>query len=188
MATYEVPDSLDIDEEREFLDVLVIKPDSIGHVFVASDLGSIASNIISALRAREDTIQLIGSEEWLDLRFANYDVMEQMEIWFLAPNHIQENNPFYSLFKEDYRRLNFAVPSRNATIGYDLMLFLGNSFRYFGKYFQIYAQEKSFLKGWIKVGYDYRNGNDNQAIPIIKLKNSTPVIINDIMEKLNGDF
>jgi len=187
-ATYEVPDSLDIDENRDFLDILVIKPDSIGHVLVASDQGFIASNIISALRTRGDTIQVIGSEDWLDLHFANYNVMEQMGIWFLAPNHIEENNPFYSLFKEDYTRLNFTVPSRNATIGYDLMLFIGNGFRYFGKYFQTSAHEKSFLKGWIKVGYDYRNGNDNQAIPIIKLKNSTPVIINDIMEKLNGDL
>lgn len=187
-ATYEVPDSLDIDENRDFLDVLVIEPDSIGHLLVASDQGFIASNIISALRARGDAIQVIGSEDWLDLHFANYDVMEQMGIWFLAPNHVEKDNPFYSLFKEEYIRLNYETPSRNATSGYDLMLFIGNAFKYFGKYFQTSAHKKSFLKGWIKVGYDYRNGNDNQAIPIVQLKNSTPVIINDIKEQLESDF
>ena len=47
---------------------MVIKPDSIGHVFIASGEPALFANTITGLETRGDTITLLGYEKWLDHR------------------------------------------------------------------------------------------------------------------------
>lgn len=187
-STYEIDDTLALDNESEKIEVFEIKNDSIGHVFVASTDRLLASNVISSVEAREDTIQIVGFGDWLNHRSADYNVIEKLGVWLIAPNFPMESNIYYRVFRDNYIEKNYELPTQNAVIGYDLMLFLGNNLNRFGKYFQVGAYELSFKRGYIKIGYDYRFSNDNQAVPIIKLVNDEPVIINDVVQELKTDL
>ncbi len=178
-ATYQVRDTLDLNPESDFIDVLVIEPDSIGHVFVASAAGSMASNVISAIEARGDSLhmQVIGNENWLDLRSSDYQVMERLGIIYAAPNYFTQPNTLYTELRDKYLELNYTLPTKNVTIGYDLMLFLHRSLSLYGKYFQVAALEDEFSSGLIKSGYYYQQGNDNRLVPLVKLEESRIVEI-----------
>jgi hypothetical protein len=178
MSTYQVPDSLDIDEERETLDVLFLKPDSIGHVFAASDDLLFGSTMISTIENRGDAIQLIGSEEWLQSRSVDYNVVEKLGVWFLSPNYFPTQNEKYQKFREDYLNKNFELPTKNILIGYNLSLFLGmNMFKY-GKYFQIGASEHEFEGGYLRTGFEIGPWNDNAWIPIITMRSGEQIWLN----------
>jgi hypothetical protein len=178
MSTYHVPDSLDIDKERETLDVLYLKPDSIGHVFAASDDLLFASTMISTIENRGDTIQLIGSEEWLQLRSLDYNVVEKLGVWFLSSNFFPLSNVKYGEFRGEYLKKNFELPTKNILIGYNLTLFLGmNMFKY-GKYFQAGASDPEFESGYLRTGFKIGPWNDNAWIPIITLRNGEYVWLN----------
>lgn len=181
---YEVEDTLDLNPEEDMLEFLVIEPDSIGHIFVASGDRLIASNVISAVEARGDTIQIIGSAEWLDESFVDFSLIEKLGLWLYAPNYYSSNNAELNSFKSEYLSNYYELPSQNACIGYDLLSFLGRELKNNGKYFQVGSFHNEFRKGVLKLGYDYRFSNDNRVVPIIEFQNSELTIINDAESKL----
>ena len=57
----------EIYNERDFYeDSLMIRPDSIGHIFVASDISSHVASAMSGIESREDTIYFITSSKFLN--------------------------------------------------------------------------------------------------------------------------
>ena len=77
------------DIERGKVDVPVLERDSIGSVYVASESKLLASSVVSAMEAREDTIQIVGSAKWLEYRFVDYEAYERLGIVLTASNPIK---------------------------------------------------------------------------------------------------
>jgi len=166
-------------DELDRLQVYQMQPDSIGHIFVASDAGIIASNIISAVNARPDTIKVIGFSRWLEYPFIDYGVVENLGCWFISPDYIDLERPAYRLFLQTYVNQHKVLPSDNLLHSYDMMMLLGRSLEKYGTFFQHGIRQEGLITGDLREGFDFSLGNYNSYVPIIQLRESKVVIVND---------
>ena len=142
--------------------------------------------MISSLESRGDTIQLIAKEEMLNLRSLDFDVIEKLGVWFMAPNYFEMPNEDYRKFRESYLEKNYELPTKNILIGYNLALFLGFNMNKYGKYFQVGANQSDFDSGYFRTGIQLGPWRDNQWIPVVAIRNKETIWLNkaEMMESL----
>ncbi|MEM9857923.1 MAG: ABC transporter substrate-binding protein [Bacteroidota bacterium] len=189
------------DSTRQILDLFLVKdtklgnagssqakeryqlaPDSISHVFIASDDELIASKIVSAVDTRGDSIMIIGPSSWLELPVINYDDYRRLGISLYAPAYQKRSDEIFNSFREAYIRKHRVVPSKHASIGYDLMMLLGEGLDKHGKYFQIGWGDQKFIDGCLTVGHRYELTNDNNIVPILTFEDKGVKISYEIDE------
>ena len=79
-----------------------IKTDSIGHIFVASNSNLYATNFVSSVITRSDTISLIGQDRWLDVEVISYDQMERIGLYVCYPPYVDILTETYEDFQSDF--------------------------------------------------------------------------------------
>ena len=105
----------------KYVDRFYIGNDSIGHVFVSSKNSLFASNVISAIDIREDTIPVIGFDAWLDYNLISVDQFENLNISMISPSfHISEDI-IYNQMKSYFINNTGRNISQNFIYGVELM-------------------------------------------------------------------
>lgn len=167
-------------DERDFVydDTLRILPDSIGHIYVASDVASLAAGAVSAIDARPDTIFYLSSSRWLNSeQSVNFAQLERINAIFTGSNRIDYGTEAVSEFRARYELAFNAYPRKadhlgDAYLGYDIMMTYGRLLHQYGQYFQIGIKRKKEIKGVLTHRFDYRFSNDNRFIPIFRVADS----------------
>ena len=160
--------------------MLVIAPDSIGHVLVATSKAPLAANAITALQTRGDHITLVGKYQWLNYNEISMELLEQLNAHLIAPAYIDKTNPAYSTLLESYLQTHQALPGNNLFIGYDLITIMGHLMHQFGNHFQKEEGASRFFKGTFTQGLVFDGHNNNQYVPIVKFRDSELHIINPV--------
>ena len=169
------------DEEDFVYDTVRILPDSIGHIFVASDFPSLSASTVSAIDAREDTIMYMSSSRWLAAEQAiNFGQLERLNSIFTGANWIDYSKPAVVEFRERYELAYNAYPKKidrfgDSYQGYDIMVTFGRLLAEYGKYFQVGLKRKAYIPGELTDGFDYRFSNDNRYIPMLRVTDSQVV-------------
>jgi hypothetical protein len=160
------------------LEIFVIAPDSIGHIFVATNRELIAASAISGIETRGDSTTIVGYEDWLDYKSLSLNQMESLDIKFIAPGYISSSNPY---LEDVYQKILYVInksPNKYHYLGYELINFIGEMLHLHGTYFQVGLQEQGVYPGILYKGFDYSHGNDNHHIPIIEFTDSQFSIAN----------
>jgi hypothetical protein len=165
--------------EQDFVyDELRIRPDSIGHIFIASDIPSLSASAISGIEVREDTIFYIGSSRWLSSEQSiSFSQLERVEAVFTGANWIDYERQSVKEFRKRFLEKFSTFPRKeerlgDAYLGYDIMLTYGRLLHKHGKYFQFGVKSKEKVPGELTEAFDYRLTNDNRHIPILKMVDS----------------
>jgi hypothetical protein len=156
------------------MDSLLIQPDSIGHIFVASDNSAMASEVMSAVTSRRDTVQIVGVGSWYNGANAGLDILESMGIWLAlsATDNLASDENLRLM--ERYIHKFHTKPSKYFFMGYSTMQFVAQSLLNYGVYFQNgYNEKGNFNPKW-----DFQNARDNQAMLIVQLKHGQVVQLN----------
>lgn len=169
-------------DEFKYPTQFTLRKDSLGSVFVASDDPLIYSKVISCVETRKDSVTIVGSENWLDQSAVDYSKYESLGIKLYAPNFSADNNPAYRAFqrkfvKEHGRNSSSAAYTNYAKIGYDFMLFAGQTLKKHGVYFQDALHKSKQVPGYLSSGYDFTEGRTNQYVPFIEFQNGKLVEI-----------
>lgn len=169
-------------DEFKYPKQFTLPKDSIGSVFVASDDPLIYTKVISSVETRGDSVTIVGSENWLDQSSVDYSKYETLRIVLYGPNFSADNNPAYQNFQrkfvKEHGRNSSAAPYTNyAKIGYDFMLFAGNTMKKHGLYFQDAIKKQKQVPGYLTPGYDFTAGRTNQYVPFIKFQNGKLILI-----------
>jgi len=169
----------EIYRERDFLyDTLKILPDSIGHIFVASDDRALSASAISGIASRMDSINFIGSSRWLSAEQSiSFELLENIDATFTGSNLIRYESDAIADFRTRYEERFKTYPKKgvrfgDAYTGYDILVTYGRLLHEYGKYFQVGLKRKSKVAGELTEAFDYRLTNDNRYIPILKIRNS----------------
>lgn len=160
------------------LEIFIIPPDSIGHIFVATNKELIAASAISGMETRGDSITLVGYEDWLDYKSLSLNQMELLDVKFIAPGYISNSNPE---LQDIYQKILYTInksPNKYHYLGYELINFVGEMLYQHGIYFQIGLYDQDAYPGILYQGFDYSKSNDNQLIPIIGFEDSHFLISN----------
>ena len=169
-------------DEFKYPKQFTLPKDSIGSVFVASDDPLLYTKVISSVETRGDSVTIVGSENWLDQSSVDYGKYEALKIVLYAPNFSADNNPAYLNFqrkfvKEHGRNSSTLAYTNYAKIGYDFMLFAGNTLKKHGVYFQDAIRKEKQVPGYLTPGYDFTAGRTNQFVSFIKFQNGKLVAI-----------
>ena len=169
----------EIYDERDFVyDTLKVLPDSIGHIFVASDDRALSASAISGIASRPDSIDFIGSSKWLsDEQSVSFELLENIDATFTGSNLIEYGKESVLDFRRRYEERFGAFVKKDVRlgdpyIGYDIIVTFGRLMNEYGKYFQIALKRKVQIEGELTEAFDYRLTNDNRYIPILKIRNS----------------
>lgn len=159
-------------------DYLVIQPDSIGHIFVASDEPALAANTITGLETRRDTIGLVGLEKWLEQRSISLASLDLLNAYIIAPTFIDKNNPKYESINERYIETFNTYPQSNFYTGYDAIITMGKLMKQSGNLFQFTKGVSNYIPGEILQGLSFGNENCNQVVPIVQFEDAELKLIN----------
>jgi tetratricopeptide (TPR) repeat protein len=148
-----------------------IPKDSIGVIFVASDDPIIYTKVVSAVETRKDKTLVIGSESWIENGSVDIEKFQRLNFVLFAPTYTPSTSMAYKNFNKQfikkYGRTPGSLSNNFAKIGYELMLFVGQSLHKYGVYMQE-GLNKEVQKGTLTSDFDFRNSNCNQSVPFIK--------------------
>ena len=160
-----------LDTTYKYIEKFFIEDDSIGHVFISSKNSLFASNAISALDIRTDTIPLIGYTDWLDYNVISVDQFQNLDIRMIGTNYFEiENEPYNKIneyFISNYRR----KISYNFLLGYDLINMILKINSGYGKYFQFGLRNENKIQTNLLSNPYYLDYNDNQNVKLYKVDN-----------------
>ena len=167
-----------LDTAYKYIEKFYIEEDSIGHVFVSSKNSLFASNIISAVDIRNDTISVLGFDDWLKFNVISINQFQDLDISMLSPSFFNSIDEDYK-YIEEYFINNFRRKlSNNFIIGVELINMIIDINKSYGKYFQFGLRNEKLIRGKISEGSSYIRANDNQIVPVIKVVESDIVKIN----------
>ena len=168
----------ELDTAYKYIEKFYIEEDSIGHVFVSSKNSLFASNIISAVDIRNDTIPVLGFEDWLKFNLISINQFQDLDISLISPSFFNSLDEDYKYIEEyfidNYRR----KLSNNFIIGVELINMIIDINKSYGRYFQFGLRNEKLIKGKISEGSSYIRANDNQIVPVIKVVESDIIKIN----------
>lgn len=159
-------------------DYLIIQPDSIGHVFLASEQPSLVASAITGLETRGDTTTLLGFDRWLDEREISLGGLDRLRTLLIAPTYINKANPKFEGLNSLYTETFNSYPTRNFYIGYEVMMSVGKLMGKLGNLFQFDPGVNEYTSGELFSGTLYGSENNNQVVPIIKFENSETIVVN----------
>ena len=161
-----------LDTMYKYVDRFYIGNDSIGHVFVSSKNSLFASNVISAIDIREDTIPVIGFDAWLDYNLISVDQFENLNISMISPSFHVLEDIIYDQMKSYFFNNTGRNISQNFIYGVELMNMIMRINDNYNNFFQFGIRNEKIIPGVIGSGSFYENFNDNQVVPIIRVINS----------------
>ncbi len=159
-----------IDTVYRYVEKFRIGNDSIGHIFISSKNSLFASNVVSALDIREDTIPVIGYTEWLDFNVLSVDQFQNLDIRMIGSNYYYKESETFS-FLENYFVQNYQRKiSDNFLLGFDLINMIIKINNKYGKYFQFGLRNEEKIETKLESNPNYLEFNDNQNVIIYKVK------------------
>lgn len=147
------------------IDSLLIQPDSIGHLFIASGDPTVPTEAMSAIISRGDSISIMGVGNWFESNNAGLGIMEGLGVTLAISAVDDVATSTYKEIRRKYVEKFKSQPSKYFFRGYFGMKAITESLKNYGTYFQqSYRQQGNFSPL-----YNFKNSNSNQAIKIIKL-------------------
>lgn len=156
-----------------------LKRDSLGSIFVASDSELIFTKVIAAVDARDDETIIIGQESWLEKPGMDWIKFESLKITLSSPNFYSPFSPAFKKFEDKFIQIHRIPPGLYARIGYEFMLFIGQSLpsTYIQDNFNFLKKEIDF-PGSFSQGFKSRGQSDNQLVPFVRFSNGELVRVN----------
>ena len=149
-------------EQREETDAPV--------VYVASNSDLMITNTISAVVMANVPVTLFGNDSWFDITSVTYEQLEELDVLFMSPAHMNYKRRTVEKFTESYKQKFGTLPSKYAYASYDAMYYIGQMLEEYGIYFQEFYTDNTLVNSLFYEGYNFFEANDNQVVPMIRFE------------------
>lgn len=144
---------------------------SVDQIILLSDDPSIAQPAFSLMESITASIPTLVMDSWLGFNFANYEMLEFPNFYFVGNNTLnfygEPMQEFRNKFYDKY--LNF--PSMNAAIGVELVNWItSNMSDTKGFDLRRNLDQKAFQTGNLTWGFNFQGAHNNQYVPVFKLE------------------
>lgn len=176
----------EIYSERDFVyDTLKILPDSIGHIFIASDFSQLSTSALSGIAARPDTVEFLSSSRFLAAEQSlSFTQLERLNAIFVGSNYMDYSTEMVKEFRERYVNTFLSSPVKeerlgDAYMGYDIVVTFGRLLNQYGKYFQVGLRRRGTVNGELTEKLIYKLSNDNRFMPYLRVRAAEVVKVED---------
>jgi hypothetical protein len=141
-------------------------------VVIVSDDPNTASITLSFMESQNINIPILVMDSWLYFNFANYEMLENQNFYFIGNNPIDFGSENLEPFREKFNLENINYPSFNTHLGYELMYWVSetiNPFRGFD--FRKNLNQNVFTEGRITYGFNFIDSNNNTYVPVFRIGN-----------------
>ncbi len=148
----------------------ILKKDSIGVIYVATDDPLIYSKVNSSVTTRGDSVVVIGNESWIspENTSTSFDNYERNQVVLASPRFYSEHAPAFIAFRKAYLLQHGVYPSPQAITGFEFMMLIGKALATHGTYFLPGLGAEGFRPGSIYTGFNYTDAQDNQFVPFVR--------------------
>jgi len=141
-------------------------------VVILSDDPNTASMTLSFMESQNINIPILVMDSWLYFNFANYEMLENQNFYFVGNNPIDFGSEYLDPFRENFNLENINYPSFNAHLGYELMYWVSETINPFkGFDFRKNLNQNAFTEGKITYGFNFIDSYNNTYVPIFKIGN-----------------
>jgi ABC-type branched-subunit amino acid transport system substrate-binding protein/predicted negative regulator of RcsB-dependent stress response len=165
--------------------VAKVKLEELGHLAIFSNSQPLAVNTISMLEGRQLPLPVLVPGEWLEIQQVSLTQLDNNEIYFLYPKYVDASSPIVRHFRRAYLNRYNIPPSVYAYNGFEMMYYFGSMLQQFGPRFNLQLPARGYSRGIFLQGISYTRpqgsspyANDNQFVPILKLENLQPYVVN----------
>lgn len=164
----------DLTDKKDSVNFL-IKRDSIGGVYVASDDPLLFMKAVNAVEARRENSWVIGKENWFNDNNNLIPKFSDTKTAFASPNLINISTPKFRNFQNSFLKAHGKMPPLPSYIGFEFMYTFGNLLQQDRRYFQKQDIHQP-IQGWLGDGY-LPQSRDNGLVPFGRFKDGEYVRI-----------
>ena len=152
---------------------------NVDQVILLTDDPAIAQPTFSLIESITATVPVLVMDSWLSFNFANYEMLEFPNFYFISNNTPKFGSAEMKSLKEKFYEKYLAYPSINAILGAELVFWIqSNSDLKYGLGFRENLDQKAFQSGKYTYGFNFRNSTNNLYSPVLKLENGELIPLN----------
>ncbi|MFD2201542.1 amino acid ABC transporter substrate-binding protein [Shivajiella indica] len=139
-------------------------------VIVLTDDPNTASITLGFMESQNINTPVLVMDSWLYFNFANYEMLENQNFYFIGNNPIDFGSQNLLDFREKFNLENINYPSFNSHLGYELMNWISQTINpNKGFDFRRNLDQNAFTVGKITYGFNFLDSNNNTYVPIFKI-------------------
>lgn len=140
-------------------------------IILLSDDPAIAQPTFGLLEAVSTSIPTLVLDSWLTFNFANYEMLEFPNFYFIGNNTVNFDAEATATFKNDFYETYKINPSMNHYLGFELVSWLSSNMSD-SKGFDLRRNlnQSPYQKGELTWGFNFQKSNNNQYVPVFKLE------------------
>lgn len=140
-------------------------------IVIFSDDPNVASPTFMAMESLTTEIPVLVLDSWLYFNFANYEMLDVQNFHFIGNNTVNMGKKEVNEFRDNFFKQFNVYPGLNAHLGYELMHWISSTINQErGFDFQKNLDQAAFQNGKLTFGFDFRNSNSNNFVPILRLR------------------
>ncbi len=144
---------------------------SVDQVILLSDDPAIAQSVFSLMESISTSVPLLVMDSWLGFNFANYEMLEFPNFYFIANNTPKFDTEAMSEFRDQFYRRYYTYPGMNSILGLELVYWLGSNSKATMDYnLRRSLDQNSFQQGKLTWGFNFQNSNNNSYAPVFKME------------------
>lgn len=144
---------------------------TVDQVILLSDDPAIAQSVFSLMESISTSVPMLVMDSWLGFNFANYEMLEFPNFYFIANNTPKFDTEAMTQFRDQFYKKYFAYPGMNSILGLELVHWLGaNSKPTFGYDLRRSLDLNSYQPGKLTWGFNFQNSNNNSYAPVFKME------------------
>ncbi len=147
------------------------KNPSVDQIVFLSDDPTIAQPVFSLMESITTSVPMLVMDSWLSFNFANYEMLEFPNFYFIYNNTPQFDSESAHSFRDGYYEQYLSYPSLNSMLGLELVSWIyanGNPSN--GYDFRTSLNMRSFQPGKLTWGFNFQNSHNNNYVPVFKLE------------------
>ncbi|MGM0944316.1 MAG: hypothetical protein ACQEW9_03970 [Bacteroidota bacterium] len=143
----------------------------VDQVILLSDDPAIAQPTLSYIESVTAEVPILVMDSWLGFNFANYEMLEFPNFYFISNNSPHFGTEEMEVYRRAFYDRYLVFPSVNSVLGTELIYWLDSfSSASSGWELRENLKQKDFLPGRLTWGFDYKDSNSNQYVPVFGLE------------------
>ena len=151
----------------------------VSQIILLSDDPAIAQPTFSLMESITASVPLLVMDSWLGFNFANYEMLEFPNFYFISNNTPNFGTEEMEQFKSRFYEKFLAYPSLNSVLGAELVYWVDSNVDLTnGTGYRNKLNQKSFQSGKYTYGFNFRDTNNNHYSPVFKFENGELIPLN----------